>query len=160
ASTSASSRRRPAGPTNGSPATSSLSPGCSPTSITGAPASPAPNTVWVAFAHSPHAWHPAAAARNESSVGSSGINGAAVGPLRLGAMPSLLPRDRQHLGRDLCQLVGPRRWRFGRHDDELREALVDEPLDLLAHGGQPDREQVGHVDAGPARRDARRERLG
>src|ERR1700722_12655693 len=39
----------PTGPTNGLPARSSLSPGCSPTSITCACCGPSPNTVWVAF---------------------------------------------------------------------------------------------------------------
>ena len=38
----------PAGPTNGLPALSSWSPGCSPTNITSALRVPSPNTTWVA----------------------------------------------------------------------------------------------------------------
>ena len=40
--------QRPAGPTNGCPARSSWSPGCSPTNITAAPSRPSPKTVCVA----------------------------------------------------------------------------------------------------------------
>src|SRR5687767_1006938 len=50
ASASASSNTRPAGPTNGCPARSSLSPGCSPTKRTFALRGPSPNTVCVARA--------------------------------------------------------------------------------------------------------------
>ena len=39
----------PAGPTNGLPARSSLSPGCSPTSMRCAPRRPSPGTACVAF---------------------------------------------------------------------------------------------------------------
>ena len=48
ASRSAWSRSLPAGPTNGSPALSSWSPGCSPTTISGASSGPLPATPWVA----------------------------------------------------------------------------------------------------------------
>src|SRR2546430_2860092 len=53
----------PAGPTKGFPARSSLSPGCSPTSITCARLGPSPNTVWVAFFQSGQARQSAASAR-------------------------------------------------------------------------------------------------
>jgi hypothetical protein len=43
------SNNRPAGPTNGSPALSSWSPGCSPTIISHALVEPDPKTVWVAL---------------------------------------------------------------------------------------------------------------
>src|SRR5918999_4948635 len=67
----------PAGPTNGLPARSSLSPGCSPTSITRARFRPSPKTVWVAPRQR---WQPrqfAAASRNADSVRFSGRNGVA-----------------------------------------------------------------------------------
>jgi hypothetical protein len=48
ASSSASSKSLPAGPTKGLPALSSWSPGCSPTNITFALRVPSPKTVWVA----------------------------------------------------------------------------------------------------------------
>src|SRR5918992_1317569 len=50
ASSRASSRSRPAGPTNGLPPRSSRSPGTSPTITTSAVRAPSPNTVWVALA--------------------------------------------------------------------------------------------------------------
>src|SRR6185312_11153396 len=53
----------PAGPTKGWPARSSLSPGCSPTSITCACAGPSPNTVWLACFHKPQARQPVASSR-------------------------------------------------------------------------------------------------
>jgi hypothetical protein len=56
--------RRPAGPTKGRPFLSSSSPGCSPTSMTLACGSPAPNTVCVAFAHSGQAWQARASSRS------------------------------------------------------------------------------------------------
>src|SRR5438093_64884 len=51
ASSSACSKRRPAGPTKGLPCRSSWSPGCSPISIILECSAPSPNTVWVASAH-------------------------------------------------------------------------------------------------------------
>src|SRR5882724_9395964 len=66
------SRMAPAGPTNGRPCKSSLSPGCSPTITTRAVALPSPKTVCVPSFHRWHALHPAAAARKEASVGLSG----------------------------------------------------------------------------------------
>src|SRR3954453_9823526 len=68
AGSSASSSTRPAGPTNGSPARSSLSPGCSPTSIKSADAGPSPNTVCVAFLYRSQFVHPAASAASCSIV--------------------------------------------------------------------------------------------
>src|SRR5439155_25441883 len=63
ASSSASSSSWPAGPTNGRPARSSRSPGCSPTNISSAERPPSPNTVCVPFFHRSHARQPAAAPR-------------------------------------------------------------------------------------------------
>src|SRR5487761_2154583 len=63
ASSSARSSISPAGPTNGLPARSSLSPGASPTSIAGACAGPSPNTVWVASFQSGQARQRAASSR-------------------------------------------------------------------------------------------------
>src|SRR5919106_1444879 len=67
----------PAGPTNGLPARSSLSPGCSPTSITRARFSPSPKTVWVAPRQRWQPRQPAAASRSELRVRLSGRNGVA-----------------------------------------------------------------------------------
>src|SRR5437763_7181012 len=66
ASSRASSSTRPAGPTNGRPALSSWSPGCSPTSITSAWRDPSPKTVWVPVFQRSQAWQPAAAFRRVS----------------------------------------------------------------------------------------------
>src|SRR5205814_1480746 len=66
---SASSSRRPAGPTNGAPSRSSRSPGCSPTNIATELRLPAPNTVCVACSHSGPARQPAAASRSSGSDG-------------------------------------------------------------------------------------------
>src|SRR5581483_11480283 len=66
-SPSASSSTRPAGPANGRPARSSLSPGCSPIIITSAARRPSPKTVCVAFSQRWHARQPAAAARSAES---------------------------------------------------------------------------------------------
>src|SRR6202035_651658 len=63
ASLSARSSICPAGPTNGLPARSSLSPGCSPTSISGACCGPSPNTVCIASFQSGQARQPAASSR-------------------------------------------------------------------------------------------------
>ena len=67
AASSARSRTWPAGPTNGRPAWSSRSPGCSPTSISVAGTGPSPNTVWVARSQSGHERHSAAERRRSSS---------------------------------------------------------------------------------------------
>ena len=72
ACSSASFRMRPAGPTNGCPARSSSLPGCSPTSITSAPAPPSPNTVCVARRQRWHARQPRAALFSVRSVRRSG----------------------------------------------------------------------------------------
>src|SRR3954469_2144935 len=64
----ASSSRRPAGPTNGSPSMSSLSPGCSPTSMSSAFSPPSPNTVWVALRYRSQAVHPAASWASSARV--------------------------------------------------------------------------------------------
>ena len=45
-------RNTPAGPTNGRPARSSLSPGCSPINTIRAPTGPSPRTAWVAARYS------------------------------------------------------------------------------------------------------------
>src|ERR671933_3017970 len=78
-SSRASSRTRPAGPTNGWPARSSWSPGCSPTIISSARPGPSPNTVCVPVRNRSHARHPRAAWRRASSDGrgSDGRNGVA-----------------------------------------------------------------------------------
>src|SRR6476620_8205012 len=52
---SMSSRSWPDGPTNGLPAISSWSPGCSPTNMIEACAGPSPKTAWVALQYN---WHP------------------------------------------------------------------------------------------------------
>src|SRR5918992_289511 len=67
----------PAGPTNGLPARSSLSPGCSPTSIPRARFRPSPKTVWVAPRQRWQPRQPAAASRSALSVRFSGRNGVA-----------------------------------------------------------------------------------
>src|SRR5437588_7775569 len=59
---------RPAGPTNGCPALSSWSPGCSPTSIMAAGTGPSPNTVRVALRQRSQARHPAARSRTSSNL--------------------------------------------------------------------------------------------
>ena len=68
---SARSSSLPAGPTNGWPARSSASPGCSPTSISRARRAPSPNTVCVPRFHRSHA-AAVAASRTFGSVGRSG----------------------------------------------------------------------------------------
>src|SRR5579884_2081176 len=68
ASSSASSSTRPAGPTNGRPARSSWSPGCSPTNSTRASAEPSPKTVCVPVCQSGHALQSRASARSSSSA--------------------------------------------------------------------------------------------
>src|SRR5919204_4831381 len=88
ASSSAASRTPPAGPTNGSPARSSRSPGCSPTSITRALAGPAPNTVWVPVRHSGQARQVPAARRRPVSEGRAGISSWAVASLISYGSPS------------------------------------------------------------------------
>src|SRR5947207_14939432 len=77
ACTSASSRSRPAGPTNGAPSRSSRSPGCSPTNIATELRLPAPNTVCVASSHRGHARHPAAAPRSFGRLSCGGTRSAA-----------------------------------------------------------------------------------
>ena len=66
ASSSASSRMRPAGPTNGRPLRSSWSPGCSPININGAADGPSPNTVCVAGSQRSQSLQCAACARSSS----------------------------------------------------------------------------------------------
>src|SRR5438270_3181545 len=66
----------PAGPTNGRPCKSSLSPGCSPTIITRAAGLPSPKTVCVPSFHRSQALHPAAAVRRAGSVSLSGMGAA------------------------------------------------------------------------------------
>src|SRR5438105_14585064 len=71
---SASSSRWPAGPTNGFPARSSRSPGCSPTNMTVAPTAPSPNTVWVPVSCRSQAWHDAAASLRLGRLSWSGMS--------------------------------------------------------------------------------------
>src|SRR5213080_1254215 len=92
---SASSRRRPAGPTNGAPSRSSRSPGCSPTNIATEPRLPAPNTVCVASSHSGQARHPAAASRSFGSDGREGTRSAAESAIPCAFPPS--PRQSMRL---------------------------------------------------------------
>src|SRR4051812_45475103 len=94
ACTSASSRSRPAGPTNGAPSRSSRSPGCSPTNIATELRLPAPNTVCVASSHSGHARHAAAASRSFGRLSRGGTRSAAES-----GMPSAFPpRTRRSIG--------------------------------------------------------------
>src|SRR4029079_3392852 len=68
-----------AGPTNGFPARSSLSPGCSPTSMTLARVGPSPGTACVAFLYSGQRTHPFSALRradSERTTGTSSSTGA------------------------------------------------------------------------------------
>src|SRR4051794_17475802 len=94
ASSSAASRIPPAGPTNGSPARSSRSPGCSPTSITRAEVGPDPKTVWVPDRHRAQARQSAAARRSLGKVGRGGVNspGGLCVP-RTGPLAMLVDRD-------------------------------------------------------------------
>src|SRR5919197_3213719 len=78
ASSSASSRTRPAGPTKGRPARSSLSPGCSPTKTISAVRAPSPKTVCVPVFQRSQAWQSAAASRSFGRLVVSGTSGAAV----------------------------------------------------------------------------------
>src|SRR3954453_12370761 len=64
ASASAWSSSFPAGPTNGRPALSSWSPGCSPTNIASAPALPSPKTTCVPVFQRSQALQPAASLRS------------------------------------------------------------------------------------------------
>src|SRR3954468_14725967 len=73
-----SSRSLPAGPTNGWPALSSLSPGCSPTNITRALAGPSPNTVCVPSFQRSHALQVRADCCNFRRVGEGGMSAAAL----------------------------------------------------------------------------------
>src|ERR1700724_3215765 len=74
AALSASSRTRPAGPTNGLPSMSSRSPGCSPTNMISACSAPSPNTVWVLVLYRSQARQPAAASRSAGKVSCSGTS--------------------------------------------------------------------------------------
>src|SRR3954469_17674447 len=85
---SASSRTRPAGPTNGAPSRSSRSPGCSPTNIATESRLPAPNTVCVPCSQRGQARHPAAASRSFGRVGLGGTRAAEESGIRPG-VPAL-----------------------------------------------------------------------
>lgn len=67
----------PRSPLNGAPSTSSLSPGCSPTSISHADDGPSPKTVWVAGPYSSQRVQPAASRRSPFRSGRTGIQGVA-----------------------------------------------------------------------------------
>ena len=83
ASSSARSSICPAGPTNGLPARSSLSPGCSPTSMIRACCGPSPNTVCVASFQSGQARQAAASSRRVSrSAGGCGVVCGVIGGSR------------------------------------------------------------------------------
>src|SRR5205823_7187461 len=71
------SRSFPDGPTNGRPALSSASPGCSPTMSTWARLGPSPNTALVPSLYRSHPRHPCAAVRIEARVGLAGTKSAA-----------------------------------------------------------------------------------
>src|SRR5579863_890036 len=108
ASSSARSRICPAGPTNGLPARSSLSPGCSPTSIIGACAGPSPNTVWVASFQSGQARQLAASSRracrlDEGVMGIFRLFPESIGPTVAGRLEPL----RSHWNRlqKICLLI-------------------------------------------------------
>src|SRR3954467_15335167 len=83
------SSSRPAGPTNGSPARSSLSPGCSPTSMIRDRLSPSPKTVWLAPCQRWQPRQPSAASRSAFSVRRSGRKGvASLGSVMCFAIPA------------------------------------------------------------------------
>src|SRR5688500_1152854 len=105
AASNARSSSLPAGPTNGRPARSSWSPGCSPTSITSADARPSPNTVCVPSSCRWHAVQPKAAVRSDVNVGDGGTNAAAVTPPRLPA-----PEPGTH--HDVAIWLGTSGWQY------------------------------------------------
>src|SRR6202008_4094333 len=78
AASSASSSKRPAGPTKGLPERSSSLPGCSPTNMTFTRLAPSPKTVCVPVFQRSQAWQSAAAVLSDESVGRGGIRSAAV----------------------------------------------------------------------------------
>src|SRR5215208_6364165 len=89
------SSSRPAGPTKGSPARSSLSPGCSPTSMSREDLRPSPKTVCVAGRHRWQPRQPAAASRSAFIERRGGRNGVAsvgskVPPASVARMPAPL----------------------------------------------------------------------
>src|SRR5215204_774635 len=73
AASSASSNKRPAGPTKGLPVKSSSLPGCSPTNMTFTRREPSPKTVCVPFFQRSQARQSAAASLTDESVGRGGI---------------------------------------------------------------------------------------
>ena len=84
ASSSARCNIAPAGPTKGFPSRSSLSPGCSPTSIIVARFAPAPNTTCVARAYRSQPWHRSAAAAARSGSANRERTGARTVPVPSG----------------------------------------------------------------------------
>src|SRR5438874_9278994 len=80
ASSSARSRSLPAGPTNGWPARSSASPGCSPTIMTSALRGPSQKTVCVPRLYRSQARQSFAASLTAINVGRWGINSGTGGP--------------------------------------------------------------------------------
>ena len=83
AASSARSSTPPAGPTNGRPSRSSLSPGCSPISTRRAAGSPSPKTVWVACSYRSQRVHPRAsvAQHGEARPHECHSAGAGIGPV-------------------------------------------------------------------------------
>src|SRR6185312_6053765 len=77
AASNARSRSVPDGPTNGRPALSSASPGCSPTTITRERDGPSPNTVCVPSLNRPQPRQPFDAARSAESDACGGMKSAA-----------------------------------------------------------------------------------
>src|SRR5260370_1005267 len=76
---------------------SSASPGCSPTSTSGALRAPSPNTVWVPRLYKSQAWQFLAASRMPASVARSGISAAAsfLPPLPFRFFGTVAQRDLQ-----------------------------------------------------------------
>src|SRR5205085_6079430 len=85
---SAASSNLPDGPTNGWPARSSWSPGCSPTMTSTGVRLPSPNTVCVPTFHRWQPRHPCAAVRSAAIVRRAGRKSAAllVDPVELGVL--------------------------------------------------------------------------
>src|SRR5262249_6786197 len=147
-------------------ARSSLSPGCSPTSITSGCAGPSPKTVWVAFFQRSHPWQSLDACWSPVRLSCSGTQGAAEGlgvrggMLREEALPDFmsfpfsdrLRKTARRLGR-WAERAGVTAWRV--YDRDIPEYpfvverygpavhLVEYPRRAQrAAGGHPEREAV------------------